>query len=68
MKCYSIAPTRSISLNLAVRYADFINSIMLQLAVQWHGASFGGLGLPWIGRRPRWLWSGTPLPGSFPSF
>ncbi|GAB2271700.1 hypothetical protein Dimus_006532 [Dionaea muscipula] len=30
MRCYSIAPTRSISLNLAVRYADVINSIVLQ--------------------------------------
>lgn len=30
VKCYAIAPARCMSLNLAVRYADVINSIVLQ--------------------------------------
>ncbi|CDP08820.1 unnamed protein product [Coffea canephora] len=30
VRCYAIAPARCISLNLAVRYADVINSIVLQ--------------------------------------
>ncbi|KAI3974938.1 hypothetical protein MKX01_005049 [Papaver californicum] len=30
IKCYSIAPARCVSLNLAVRYADVINSVVLQ--------------------------------------
>ncbi|CAL0300711.1 unnamed protein product [Lupinus luteus] len=30
VRCYSIAPTRCMSLNLAVRYADIINSVVLQ--------------------------------------
>ncbi|CAJ2662695.1 unnamed protein product [Trifolium pratense] len=30
IKCYAIAPARCMSLNLAVRYADVINSIVLQ--------------------------------------
>ena len=31
VRCYAIAPARCISLNLAVRYADVINSIVLQV-------------------------------------
>ncbi|PSS11708.1 Sn1-specific diacylglycerol lipase [Actinidia chinensis var. chinensis] len=31
IRCFAIAPARCISLNLAVRYADVINSIVLQL-------------------------------------
>ncbi|CAI8604454.1 unnamed protein product [Vicia faba] len=30
VKCYAIAPARCMSLNLAVRYADIINSVVLQ--------------------------------------
>ncbi|CAH9118181.1 unnamed protein product [Cuscuta europaea] len=30
IKCYAVAPARCVSLNLAVRYADIINSIVLQ--------------------------------------
>ncbi|XP_060218627.1 uncharacterized protein LOC132645583 isoform X2 [Lycium barbarum] len=30
IRCYAIAPARCVSLNLAVRYADIINSIVLQ--------------------------------------
>ncbi|PWA60840.1 Lipase, class 3 [Artemisia annua] len=30
IKCFSIAPARCVSLNLAVRYADVINSVVLQ--------------------------------------
>ncbi|XP_022865789.1 uncharacterized protein LOC111385613 isoform X3 [Olea europaea var. sylvestris] len=30
IRCFAIAPTRCISLNLAVRYADIINSVVLQ--------------------------------------
>ncbi|KAL7107106.1 hypothetical protein ACP275_06G033300 [Erythranthe tilingii] len=30
VRCYAIAPARCVSLNLAVRYADVINSIVLQ--------------------------------------
>ncbi|KAK9273963.1 hypothetical protein L1049_018775 [Liquidambar formosana] len=30
IRCYAIAPARCISLNLAVRYADIINSVVLQ--------------------------------------
>lgn len=30
IKCYAIAPARCVSLNLAVRYADVINSVVLQ--------------------------------------
>lgn len=30
VRCYAIAPARCISLNLAVRYADVINSVVLQ--------------------------------------
>ncbi|KAL8139175.1 hypothetical protein V2J09_005176, partial [Rumex salicifolius] len=30
VRCYAMAPTRCMSLNLAVRYADVINSIVLQ--------------------------------------
>ncbi|XP_039135499.1 LOW QUALITY PROTEIN: uncharacterized protein LOC120272693 [Dioscorea cayenensis subsp. rotundata] len=30
IKCYAIAPARCMSLNLAVRYADVINSVVLQ--------------------------------------
>ncbi|XP_047336413.1 uncharacterized protein LOC124939988 [Impatiens glandulifera] len=30
IRCFAIAPTRCISLNLAVRYADVINSVVLQ--------------------------------------
>ncbi|KAE9618288.1 putative triacylglycerol lipase [Lupinus albus] len=30
VRCYAIAPTRCMSLNLAVRYADVINSVVLQ--------------------------------------
>ena len=33
LRCYCIAPARSTSLNLAVRYADTINSVTLQV---WH--------------------------------
>ncbi|KAH1042892.1 hypothetical protein GYH30_024972 [Glycine max] len=31
VRCYAIAPARCMSLNLAVRYADVINSVVLQL-------------------------------------
>lgn len=31
IKCYAIAPARCVSLNLAVRYADVINSVVLQV-------------------------------------
>lgn len=31
---YAIAPARSVSLNLAVRYADVINSVVLQVSYQ----------------------------------
>ena len=31
LRCYCIAPARSTSLNLAVRYADTINSVTLQV-------------------------------------
>ncbi|KAL3349061.1 hypothetical protein AABB24_022280 [Solanum stoloniferum] len=30
IRCFAIAPTRCVSLNLAVRYADIINSVVLQ--------------------------------------
>ncbi|VFQ85986.1 unnamed protein product [Cuscuta campestris] len=30
IKCFAVAPTRCVSLNLAVRYADIINSVVLQ--------------------------------------
>lgn len=30
IRCYAIAPARCMSLNLAVRYADVINSVVLQ--------------------------------------
>ncbi|GFP92999.1 sn1-specific diacylglycerol lipase alpha [Phtheirospermum japonicum] len=33
IKCFAIAPARCISLNLAVRYADVINSVVLQFPV-----------------------------------
>lgn len=31
LRCYCIAPARSMSLNLAIRYADVINSVVLQV-------------------------------------
>ena len=31
IRCYAIAPARCVSLNLAVRYADVINSVVLQV-------------------------------------
>lgn len=31
LRCYAVAPARCISLNLAVRYADIINSVVLQV-------------------------------------
>lgn len=31
IRCFSIAPARCVSLNLAVRYADVINSVVLQV-------------------------------------
>lgn len=33
VRCYAIAPARCISLNLAVRYADVINSVVLQASL-----------------------------------
>uniref|UniRef100_A0A0D9XH03 Fungal lipase-like domain-containing protein n=1 Tax=Leersia perrieri TaxID=77586 RepID=A0A0D9XH03_9ORYZ len=33
IRCYAIAPARCMSLNLAIRYADVINSVVLQLAM-----------------------------------
>jgi hypothetical protein len=33
VRCYAIAPARCMSLNLAVRYADVINSIVLQASL-----------------------------------
>ena len=33
IRCYVFAPARCMSLNLAVRYADIINSVVLQLIV-----------------------------------
>jgi hypothetical protein len=30
IRCYAVAPARCMSLNLAVRYADVINSVVLQ--------------------------------------
>lgn len=33
IRCFAIAPARCISLNLAVRYADVINSVVLQVMV-----------------------------------
>ncbi|KAK6121707.1 hypothetical protein DH2020_044575 [Rehmannia glutinosa] len=33
VRCYSIAPARCMSLNLAVRYADVINSVVLQASL-----------------------------------
>ena len=33
IRCYAIAPSRCISLNLAVRYADIINSVVLQVGL-----------------------------------
>ena len=34
VRCYAIAPARCMSLNLAVRYADVINSVVLQASYQ----------------------------------
>ena len=34
IRCYAIAPARCMSLNLAVRYADVINSVVLQASYQ----------------------------------
>ncbi|GAB4861753.1 hypothetical protein Ancab_037008 [Ancistrocladus abbreviatus] len=34
IRCYAIAPARCTSLNLAIRYADVINSVVLQVATQ----------------------------------
>lgn len=31
VKCYAVAPARCMSLNLAVKYADVINSVILQV-------------------------------------
>jgi hypothetical protein len=31
-RCYAMAPARCMSLNLAVRYADVINSVVLQVS------------------------------------
>jgi hypothetical protein len=31
IRCYALAPARCMSLNLAVRYADVINSVVLQV-------------------------------------
>lgn len=31
VRCYSVAPARCMSLNLAVKYADVINSVILQV-------------------------------------
>lgn len=33
VRCYAMAPARCISLNLAVRYADVINSVVLQVSL-----------------------------------
>lgn len=33
IKCFAIAPARCVSLNLAVRYADVINSVVLQVKI-----------------------------------
>lgn len=33
IRCFAIAPARCVSLNLAVRYADIINSIVLQVSM-----------------------------------
>ena len=33
IRCYAIAPARCMSLNLAVRYADLINSVVLQASL-----------------------------------
>ncbi|GAB4861768.1 hypothetical protein Ancab_037023 [Ancistrocladus abbreviatus] len=34
IRCYAIAPARCTSLNLAIRYADVVNSVVLQVATQ----------------------------------
>ncbi|RYR06645.1 hypothetical protein Ahy_B05g073954 isoform B [Arachis hypogaea] len=34
VRCYAIAPARCMSLNLAVRYADVINSVVLQASIR----------------------------------
>lgn len=33
VRCYAVAPARCMSLNLAVKYADVINSVILQVSV-----------------------------------
>lgn len=34
VRCYAVAPARCMSLNLAVKYADVIHSVILQVSVK----------------------------------
>ncbi|KAG5108862.1 hypothetical protein JHK84_045769 [Glycine max] len=45
VRCYAIAPARCMSLNLAVRYADVINSVVLQASSYW----FANINPPFTG-------------------
>lgn len=49
LRCYAIAPARSTSLNLAVRYSDTINSIVLQVCLMPAVALTAQCKTPWSG-------------------
>lgn len=42
VRCYAIAPARCMSLNLAVKYADVIHSVVLQASKVYALAAFFG--------------------------
>ncbi|KAG1361317.1 Sn1-specific diacylglycerol lipase alpha [Cocos nucifera] len=67
IRCYAIAPARCMSLNLAVRYADVINSVVLQaLAFQLLDRDFVMLMIcnRW-GRYPPVVRTAVPVDGRF---
>ncbi|XP_010241903.1 PREDICTED: uncharacterized protein LOC104586385 isoform X2 [Nelumbo nucifera] len=68
IKCYAIAPARCMSLNLAVRYADVINSVVLQDDFLPRTATplediFKSLF--WLGRFPPVVRTAVPVDGRF---
>uniref|UniRef100_A0A2N9ETH4 Fungal lipase-like domain-containing protein n=1 Tax=Fagus sylvatica TaxID=28930 RepID=A0A2N9ETH4_FAGSY len=66
VRCYAVAPARCMSLNLAVKYADVIHSIVLQLAVLViFGLLEGYLCTRRCGRFPPEVRTAIPVDGRF---
>ncbi|XP_057980806.1 uncharacterized protein LOC131166353 isoform X2 [Malania oleifera] len=68
VRCYAMAPARCVSLNLAVRYADIINSVVLQddfLPRTTAALENVFKSLFWIGRFPPVVRTAVPVDGRF---